>query len=57
MNKVLFILGCLILLISFSENFVPLLFTIVFNNITDINDPDFTGGFRLIFTPFAFLYK
>ena len=32
------------------------LFTAVPNNITDINDPNYTGGVNYIFTPFKLFY-
>ena len=32
------------------------LYTVVPNNITDINDPNYTGGINYIFTPFKLFY-
>jgi len=32
------------------------LFTVVPNDITDINDPNYTGGVNYIFTPFKLFY-
>ncbi len=32
------------------------LYTVVPNDITDINDPNYTGGVNYIFTPFKLFY-
>ena len=51
MDRLLFIIGILLIGLSLSENIIPMLFTKVPNKIVDINDPKFTGGVEYVFTP------
>ena len=48
------------LMIFRKEQLVDIMYTIFFtavpNDITDINDPNYTGGVNYIFTPFKLFY-
>ena len=48
------------LMIFRKEQFLNAMYTIFFtavpNDITDINDPNYTGGVNYIFTPFKLFY-
>lgn len=55
MNKILFIIGMLFIVLSFSEKIASSLFTFVPNNITNIHNPNYTGGYDIVFTPLKIL--
>lgn len=56
MNTLLFIMGVFFIMCSCCEIWtpilIPMLFTKVYNGITDIDDPNYTGGVTYQFTPF-----
>ena len=54
----IYVIICVLLfLILFKrEDLFHVLFETIYNNITDYNDPNFTGGIEYVFHPFRHLY-